>query len=70
MTQSGKVKWFNAAKGFGFVTPGDGSEEVFVHYSEIMSEGFKTLADGQFVSYVPKKTEKGLCATEVRAIVS
>ena len=47
----GAVCWFNASRGFGFITPDDGSKDVFVHYSGVSSEGFKTLVQGQKVSY-------------------
>ena len=47
----GTVKWFNAAKGFGFISNDDGSGDVFVHFSAIMSDGYKTLAEGQKVTY-------------------
>lgn len=61
----GTVKWFNNAKGYGFITPEDGTEDVFVHYSVIKSEGFRTLTEGQTVSYEAKRGPKGLQATEV-----
>ncbi len=61
----GKVKWFNNTKGFGFITPDDGSEEVFVHYSSIKSEGFKTLKPNQLVEYDQIKGDKGFHATNV-----
>ena len=67
--ERGKVKWFNNAKGYGFITPQDGSEDVFVHYSVIKSEGFRTLAEGQAVSYEAKRGPKGLQATEVATSV-
>ncbi|MGO2462514.1 MAG: cold shock domain-containing protein, partial [Ewingella sp.] len=47
----GQVKWFNESKGFGFITPADGSKDVFVHFSAIQDQGFKTLAEGQNVQF-------------------
>lgn len=63
---TGTVKWFNESKGFGFITPSDGSADVFVHFSAIVGEGFRTLAEGQGVTYEVEKGPKGLQATQVR----
>jgi CspA family cold shock protein len=64
----GTVKWFNDSKGFGFITPLDGSSDLFVHHSDIQMDGFKTLAEGQKVEYQATKGEKGPRAASVRAI--
>ena len=61
----GKVKWFNASKGYGFITPESG-EDVFVHYSAIQSEGYKSLEEGQSVEFEVNKGPKGLQASNVR----
>ena len=64
---TGSVKWFNESKGFGFITPDDGSKDVFVHFSAISSEGFRTLAEGQQVSFDVEDGPKGPQATNVKA---
>jgi len=63
---TGTVKWFNESKGFGFISPQDGSDDVFVHFSAIAGGGFKTLTEGQTVSYEVEKGPKGLQATQVQ----
>ena len=62
---TGTVKWFNNSKGFGFITPDDGSADVFVHFSAIASEGFRTLAEGQQVTFDVEDGPKGPQATNV-----
>jgi len=59
------VKWFNTSKGFGFITPSDGSDDVFVHHSEIKGEGFKNLDEGAQVSFEIVQGDKGPRATNV-----
>ena len=61
----GTVKWFNNSKGFGFITPQEGGDDVFVHYSAIQGAGFRTLVEGQTVSYEIEEGPKGLQATNV-----
>jgi CspA family cold shock protein len=63
----GRVKWFNEKKGYGFITKDDG-EDVFVHYSEIEMEGFKTLSENQEVTFELKEGPRGLQATNVKAL--
>ena len=65
---TGLVKWFNADKGFGFITPADGSKDVFVHFSAIQSNGFKTLAEGQRVEFEITNGAKGPSAANVIAL--
>jgi cold shock protein len=62
---TGKVKWFNASKGFGFISPDEGGEDLFVHHSEIKTNGYATLDEGQKVQFEVGKGKKGPCATNV-----
>lgn len=63
---TGTVKWFNEAKGFGFISPEDGSADVFVHFSALGGSGFKTLAEGQAVSFQVENGPKGPQAAQVQ----
>ncbi len=64
----GRVKWFNDAKGYGFIEQPDGGEDVFVHFTAIEMEGFKTLSEGQEVEFEVRQGEKGLQATNVTRV--
>jgi CspA family cold shock protein len=62
----GTVKWFDEKKGFGFIIPEDGGADLFVHHSNIVTEGFRTLKDGQKVEFEAAQGKKGLEATDVK----
>ncbi|MBE6152473.1 MAG: cold shock domain-containing protein [Firmicutes bacterium] len=61
----GKVKWFNNDKGYGFIECGDSKEDIFVHYSSILSEGYKMLVEGEYVEFELIRTDRGLQAKNV-----
>jgi CspA family cold shock protein len=65
---TGTVKWFNDAKGFGFISQDGGGDDVFCHHSAIMTDGFRTLAEGQKVQFEVTKGPKGLAAANVRPV--
>ncbi|GAA5179853.1 MULTISPECIES: cold-shock protein [Halomonadaceae] len=65
---TGTVKWFNDTKGYGFISPDDGGDDLFAHFSEIQAEGFKTLQDGQKVSFEVTQGKKGLQAANIKAL--
>lgn len=67
-TLTGTVKWFNDAKGFGFITPDGGGSDLFVHFQDVVANGFKSLAENQRVSYERGNGPKGEKATNVQAI--
>ena len=62
---SGRVKWFDNKKGYGFISAGEGGKDLFVHMNEIKMEGYKTLKDGQTVQYEVGESDKGPCAVNV-----
>jgi len=66
MSSNGVVKWFNNAKGFGFIEPDGGGDDIFVHYSAIKSEGYRTLNEGQAVTFEAEQGPKGYHAIEVQ----
>ncbi len=68
MPTKGTVKWFNDSKGFGFITPEDGSKDCFVHHTAIQGEGFKTLREGEQVQFEVVQGQKGPAAENVTAI--
>ncbi len=65
---TGTVKWFDDAKGYGFITPEDGSGDLFAHFKEIQGNGFKSLKEGQKVEYVAARGQKGMQATQIRPL--
>ena len=65
---TGTVKWFNDSKGFGFITPDGGGEDLFAHFSQIQAGGFKTLAENQKVQFEVKQGQKGPQASNIRAV--
>lgn len=68
MRTTGKVKWFNDAKGFGFITPADGSKDCFAHYSAIQGSGFKTLQENQRVEFEVTQGQKGPQASRIKPL--
>jgi CspA family cold shock protein len=65
---TGTVKWFDAEKGYGFITPEDGSKDLFVHHSEIQADGYAKLEDGEKVEFEVGSGPKGPCATQVKSV--
>ncbi len=65
---TGTVKWFNETKGFGFITPDGGGEDLFAHFREIQGSGFKTLKEGQKVEFKAQRGPKGMQATQIRSL--
>jgi cold shock protein len=67
---SGTVKWFNDSKGYGFITPDEGTKDLFVHHSNIAGGGFKSLSEGERVTYEARQGEKGPEATNVATVAA
>ncbi|ARU26791.1 cold-shock protein [Cellvibrio sp. PSBB006] len=67
--ESGTVKWFNNARGYGFITRGEGSDDIFVHYRNIRADGYRSLTEGQAVEFELMQGEKGLQAEDVVPLV-
>ncbi|MBZ4092273.1 cold-shock protein [Escherichia fergusonii] len=67
-TQTGTVKWFDDGRGFGFITPADGSKDLFAHFSEIRADGFKSLSENQRVEFEVKQGPKGPQAANIRIV--
>jgi CspA family cold shock protein len=65
---TGVVKWFNDSKGFGFITPEGGGEDLFAHFKEIQGTGFKTLKEGQRVQFIAQRGQKGMQATQIKPL--
>jgi len=65
---TGTVKWFNDSKGFGFITPDDGGKDLFAHHSSILMDGYKSLKEGQKVSFEVKDGQKGPTAANIKAV--
>ena len=65
---TGTVKWFDEKKGYGFITPDDGGKDLFLHFKEIQVDGYRTVDEGQRVSYEPAEGQKGPQATNVRPL--
>jgi cold shock protein len=70
MAQEGTVKWFSAEKGYGFISPDDGGEDLFVHYSGIVGDGFKSLEEGEKVTYEVTQGKRGMQAANVSKVLS
>lgn len=66
--ETGTVKWFNNARGYGFITRGEASDDIFVHYRNIRGEGYRSLAEGQKVEFVINEGDKGLQADDVASL--
>jgi cold shock protein len=67
-TETGTVKWFNDSKGFGFIAPETGGKDLFAHFREIRGDGFKSLSEGQRVTYEVTQGQKGLQASNIRVV--